>query len=68
MTSQDQRRPDAPLDARENRKVAFPLMPEFAIVSTLALIAAPIVVVGAAAMAALAKRLKESSSPSERRL
>ena len=43
------------LDAAERPKVAVPLMPEFAIVSTLVLIAAPIVLVGFTAVRALLK-------------
>jgi hypothetical protein len=43
------------LDAAERPKVAVPLAAEFAIVSTLVLIAAPVVLVGVTAMRALMK-------------
>lgn len=46
------------LDAAERPRVAVPLMPEFAIVSTLVLIAAPIVLVGATLIRALTTRQK----------
>lgn len=39
----------------------IPLMPEFALVSTLVLIAAPVVLVGGAMLMALARKLKGSS-------
>ena len=43
------------LDAAERRQVAVPLAAEFAIVSTLVLIAAPVVLVGVTALRALMK-------------
>ena len=48
--------PDVRLDAGERPKVAVPLMPEFAMISTFVLTAAPIVLVGATAIAALVRR------------
>ena len=62
MTSPRPAVPDALLDARERPRVAAPLMPELAIVSTLVLIAAPIVLVGATALAALIKQRPKASS------
>ena len=54
------------LDARERPPVAVPLMPEFAVVSTLVLVAAPIVLVGAAALAALLRRSYRSEGGVDR--
>ena len=48
------------LDAAERPKVAAPLLPEFAIVSTLVLIAAPIVLVGVTAVGALIRRTQKA--------
>ena len=62
MTSPPPVVPDAWLDAREGPRVAVPLMPELAIISTLALIAAPIVLVGATALAALIKQRRRPAS------
>ena len=52
----DPQNADVLLDAPERPKVAVPLMPELAIVSTMVLIAAPIVLVGATALLALVRR------------
>lgn len=52
---------DVLLDAASPRRVAAPLLPEFAIVSTLVLIAAPIVLVGATAAMALRRSLRATS-------
>ena len=52
----DPRNADVLLDAPERPRVAAPLMPELAIVSTMMLIAAPIVLVGATALLALVRR------------
>jgi hypothetical protein len=48
------------LDADERPKVAVPLAPEFAVVSTLVLIAAPIVLVGVTVVRAVLKRRQQT--------
>jgi hypothetical protein len=54
------REPEAPVSPRTQR---VPYMAEFAIVTTLALIAAPIVLVGATLAAAAKKRLSQGKNP-----
>jgi hypothetical protein len=56
----EMREPDAPVLTRTHR---VPYMTEFAIVTTLALIAAPIVLVGATLAAAAKKRLSQREDP-----
>ena len=58
MEPENEIRPNVLLDAPERPRVAVPLLPELAVVSTLVLIAAPIVVVGATAIMALTLRVR----------
>lgn len=58
MRTKDSTGPDVLLDARGRSRVAPPLMPEFAIVSTMVLIAAPIALVGSAMLMALALKVR----------
>ncbi len=51
---------------RRRRGTVPPLMPEFAIVSTLVLVAAPVVVVGGAVWMAIKKRVSRSSRTAAR--
>jgi hypothetical protein len=58
MGPENEIRPNVLLDAPERPGVSVPLLPELAVVSTLVLIAAPIVVVGATAVMALSKKVR----------
>jgi hypothetical protein len=60
VPSEEPHGPDVLLDARRRSRVALPLMPEFAIVSTMALIAAPIVLVGGAMLMAIALKVRRT--------
>ena len=64
ITSESLNGPDVLLDARRRSEVAAPLMPEFAIVSTMVLIAAPIVLVGGAMLMAIALKVGRNHATS----
>ncbi len=58
MEPENEIRANVLLDAPERPRVAVPLLPELAVVSTFVLIAAPIVLVGATAIMALTLRVR----------
>jgi len=58
MEPENEIRANVLLDAPERPRVAVPLLPELAVVSTVVLIAAPIVLVGATAIMALTLRVR----------